>query len=86
MLPTTGTFIFEMKGFPHSDIPGSQVAQHLPEAYRSYATSFIVALRQGIHHIPLLILYLKKLSNPAPFEFNFSRQSKIFLKNKSMDD
>ena len=29
-------------GFPHSEIFGSQVAQHLPEAYRSYTTSFIV--------------------------------------------
>ena len=28
-------------GFPHSDISGSQVAKHLPEAYRSHATSFI---------------------------------------------
>jgi len=26
--------------FPHSDIPGSKVATHLPETYRSYATSF----------------------------------------------
>ena len=50
---------------PHSEIPGSKVARHLTEAYRSYATSFIVVLRQGIHHTPLLILYLKKLSNSA---------------------
>lgn len=28
-------------GLPHSEIFGSQVAQRLPEAYRSYATSFI---------------------------------------------
>ena len=28
-------------GFPHSEIPGSQVAKHLTEAYRSHATSFI---------------------------------------------
>ena len=36
--------------FPHSEISGSQVARHLPEAYRSYATSFIAILCQGIHH------------------------------------
>ena len=29
-------------GFPHSEIFGSKIAQHLPEAYRSYTTSFIV--------------------------------------------
>ena len=28
-------------GFPHSDIFGLTVARHLPEAYRSHATSFI---------------------------------------------
>ncbi|MBI2035777.1 MAG: hypothetical protein HYT12_03825 [Candidatus Liptonbacteria bacterium] len=26
---------------PHSEISGSQVATHLPEAYRRYAASFI---------------------------------------------
>ena len=30
-------------GFPHSEISGSKVATHLPEAYRSYATSFIAS-------------------------------------------
>ena len=28
-------------GFPHSDIPGSPVATHLPETFRRYAASFI---------------------------------------------
>lgn len=28
-------------GFPHSEIFGSKVTRHLPEAYRSQATSFI---------------------------------------------
>ena len=41
-------------GFPHSDIFGSQVAQHLTEAYRSYATSFIAFKSQGIHHTLLI--------------------------------
>ena len=30
-------------GFPHSEISGSKVAKHLPEAYRSNATSFIAS-------------------------------------------
>ncbi len=38
-------------GFPHSEIPGSRVAKHLPEAYRSHATSFIAVSCQGIHHL-----------------------------------
>ena len=44
---------FDAAGFPHSDISGSQVTTHLPEAYRSYVTSFIATLCQGIHHTPL---------------------------------
>ena len=39
-------------GFPHSEIFGLTVAMHLPEAYRSYATSFIAFEIQGIHHMP----------------------------------
>ena len=44
-------------GFPHSDIFGSKVARHLPEAYRSHATSFIGSLCQGIRHRPLTYIY-----------------------------
>ena len=40
-------------GFPHSEISGSLVATHLPEAYRSYTASFIAIWCQGIHHLPL---------------------------------
>ena len=43
-------------GFPHSEISGSKVARHLPEAYRSYATSFIASYSQGIHRTPLNFL------------------------------
>ena len=43
-------------GFPHSEISGSKVATHLPEAYRSYATSFIASYSQGIHRTPLNFL------------------------------
>ena len=42
-------------GFPHSEISGSKVTTHLPEAYRSYVTSFIATLCQGIRHTPLIL-------------------------------
>ena len=41
--------------FPHSDISGSKVAWHLPEAYRRHAASFIAFLSLGIHHTPLFV-------------------------------
>ena len=43
-------------GFPHSEISGSKVVWHLPEAYRSYTASFIVILSLGIHHMLLIFL------------------------------
>ncbi len=43
-------------GFPHSEISGSKVAWHLPEAYRSNATSFFATFSQGIHRTPLNFL------------------------------
>ena|SRR3989344_605524 len=43
-------------GLPHSEIPGSKVAHHLPEAYRRHAASFIASSSQGIHHTPLFAL------------------------------
>ncbi len=43
-------------GFPHSEISGSKVARHLPEAYRSRATPFIATSSQGIHRMPLGLL------------------------------
>ena len=49
-LPRVRSFIIKIKivevystGFPHSEIFGSKVAKHLPEAYRSNATSFIAS-------------------------------------------
>jgi hypothetical protein len=35
---------FSMR-FPHSDISGSKVAWHLPEAYRRHAASFFAFLK-----------------------------------------
>lgn len=43
-------------GFPHSEISGSKIAWHLTGAYRSFATSFIAFLSQGIHHMLLYFL------------------------------
>ncbi len=43
-------------GFPHSDIFGSTVARHLPEAYRRHAASFIAFPSQGIHHALLRLV------------------------------
>ncbi len=51
-----GLSAFYAEGFPHSDIFGSKVAQHLPEAYRRYAASFIALSSQGIHRTPLFPL------------------------------
>ena len=45
--------VFTLIGFPHSEISGSKVANHLPEAYRRHATSFIVSTSLGIHHLPV---------------------------------
>lgn len=49
---TKATAVYAVR-FPHSEISGSKAAQRLPEAYRSYATSFIACMCQGIHHTPL---------------------------------
>ena len=43
-------------GFPHSDIFGSKVARHLPEAYRRHAASFIASLKP--RHPPYALNFL----------------------------
>ena len=42
--------------FPHSEISGSKIIRHLPEAYRRQIASFIAILNQGIHRTLLTIL------------------------------
>ncbi len=37
------SMLITAKEFPHSEISGSKVARHLPEAYRSHTTSFIAS-------------------------------------------
>ena len=52
-------------GFPHSDISGSKVARHLPEAYRRQATSFIACLES--RHPPYALKFpIRKLKNHLP--------------------
>jgi hypothetical protein len=46
--------------FPHSDISGSKVAWHLPEAYRRHAASFIAFQSLGIHHTPLFVSFSRE--------------------------
>ena len=71
ILPEIGIFRVFLKGFPHSEISGSKSARRLPEAYRSYATSFIGFSNQGIHHTllnyirPVYLVKKDKLILPA---------------------
>ena len=48
----TLTLLPKAERFPYSDISGSKVARHLPEAYRRHAASFIALKSQGIHRMP----------------------------------
>ena len=72
--------IFHQDGFPHSEIPGSKVAKHLPEAFRSHATSFIASTSQGIHHPPLITWLTINNYNPI---FNFQCTFFFFLTIKN---
>ena len=47
---------FYLVGFPHSDIFGSKVARHLPEAYRRHAASFIASMKP--RHPPYALNFL----------------------------
>ena len=61
-----GGFAQRKTGFPHSDIPGSKVARHLPEAYRRHATSFIAVRTLGIHHMLLFLTQYINFDYPLP--------------------
>ena len=45
------------RGFPHSEISGSQATNRLPEAYRRLVASFLAVLGQGIHRALLCLSY-----------------------------
>ncbi len=47
-------WMMKPSGLPHSEIPGYGCT-HLPEAYRSVATSFIGTRRPGIHPVPVVV-------------------------------
>ena len=51
-----GRHHFREAGLPHSEISGSKVDYHLPEAYRRLTASFIASYCQGIHRMPLVAL------------------------------
>ncbi len=48
--------------FPHSEISGSKVVRHFPEAYRRHTASFIAIESQGIH--PMLLLSYQESYKP----------------------
>jgi hypothetical protein len=81
-------------GFPHSDISGSTVARHLPEAYRRHATSFIAIVYQGIHHMLLfpirkhinhIVHFLDRSSFMYDCCFFFSSQRKNQMCDKKIN-
>ena len=49
----SGTTLVYSARFPYSEISGSKVGNHLPEAYRRHPTSFIALISRGIHHLLL---------------------------------
>ena len=51
---TAGSWEMTPTGLLHSEIPGSKLDWQLPEAYRSYSTSFVAASCQGIHQTALV--------------------------------
>ena len=65
--------------FPHSEIPGSQVAKHLPEAYRSHATSFIAFRSQDILHLLLKSYPVYQLRQNFSKEINIAKRVEVVL-------
>ena|SRR3989344_5119982 len=72
--------------FPHSDISGSKVARHLPEAYRRHAASFIALDSQGIHRMPFRppirkskdrLLFSLRAPPGSTFETRTSREARL---------
>src|SRR3989338_11662210 len=77
---------FLAKGFPHSDIPGSKVTRHLPEAFRSHVTSFVALISLGIHHVPLIYATYHWLATNTHYSLHYiqlSKDSHEAMKNRS---
>lgn len=58
---------------PHSEISGSKVVWHLPEAYRSQTTSFIAVFSLGIRHAPLVELPVRSSANRLCASLRYAR-------------
>ena len=67
-------------GFPHSEIFGSKVTRHLPEAYRRHAASFIALKSQGIHRV-LFIFPIRKSKNRIHPLTRVASESSIHIRN-----
>jgi hypothetical protein len=65
-------------GFPHSDISGSKVQNHLPEAFRRLSTSFIAFISQGIHRIPFMFPVRKPEHHNIVNKQSFSFVCKLY--------
>ena len=63
--------------FPHSEIAGSKVASHFPDAYRRHATSFIALISQGIHHSLITYPSINSILDFLKIKINLS---KVFFK------
>ena len=74
-----GVSIYHRNRLPHSEISGSKVATHLPEAYRSYAASFIASLCQGIHHLPLFTTFPSLVKRQTKDEEYSVFKERLFL-------
>ena len=64
--------------FPHSEITGSKVASHLPDAYRRHATSFITLISQGIRH-SLITYFLSVCKACAPHNGRVSNRYRFYV-------
>ena len=60
--------LFTTVGFPHSEISGSKVACHLPEAYRRLLRPSSPLRCRGIHHVPFSYGFPKNATSEISYE------------------
>ena len=83
-----GNAMLSCVGFPHSEIPVSKVARHLPEAFRSHVTSFVALISLGIHHVPLIYATYHWLATNTHYSLHsmkLSKDSHEAIKNRSTE-